>query len=136
MTRKVKAMGQREKGEAFLALADRCEREEPSRALDDAIWEALEGRPAYTEGEPFKRGNPPRRTRLPIPAYTASLNAAVTLIGDGVEWDMTTLYGVARASVGLNLNKGPHYGKHYGALVPMTICAAALRARAALKEIT
>lgn len=60
--------------EALNALADRVEREEPSRGLDSAIY---------------------RATRLPeavagntIPRYTTSLDAAVTLVPthDGRRW--------------------------------------------------
>jgi len=76
------------KADELNALADRVEREDESRKLDDAIWETIEGRPSYILGHPFKNGNPPRRTRLPIPAYTTSLDAAVTLVPEGWHVDV------------------------------------------------
>ncbi len=103
------------KAEALTALADRVEREEPSRYLDADIEEAERG---YATAEPLY--------------YTTSIDAAVTLVPEGAEWDLTTLYGVARVAVGLNMDEGPHYASHEGGRLPMAICAAALRARAAL----
>ena len=103
------------KAEALTALADRVEREEPSRYLDADIEEAERG---YATAEPLY--------------YTTSIDAAVMLVPEGAEWDLTTLYGVARVAVGLNMDEGPHYASHEGGRLPMAICAAALRARAAL----
>jgi hypothetical protein len=57
----------------------------PSIELDDALWLMQTGLPAYTEGEPFKAGNPPRRTRLSIPRFTASIDAAETLEVAGIQ---------------------------------------------------
>jgi hypothetical protein len=55
----------------LLALADRCEREEPSVDLDADIWWAL-----FPDAEPTS-----------WPDYTTSLDAAVTLVPEG--WSTT-----------------------------------------------
>ena len=69
----------------------------PDREIDDALWSLTTGLSAYTEGEPLKAGNPPRRTRLSIPNYTASIDAAVTLVPYRYGWGVEN-YGVhARA---------------------------------------
>lgn len=106
--------------DVLLALAERCEREEPGWVLDMSIGEAAFGVLYGTAG---------------APRYTASLDAAVRLIADGVEWYVSNLYAVARAEVGLNLSDRSHYGEHKGGLIPMALCAAALRARAAVADV-
>lgn len=112
----------------LLALAERCEREESSRDLDEAIHMAVFNCNLWASvlGDE-DAGNP-------FPRYTTSLDAAVTLIEDGIEWSVSNLYHVARAEVGMNFNNGPHYGEHKGALMAMALCAAALRARAAIRQ--
>jgi len=130
--------------DALLALAARCEAEGPSRELDCYIHAALIVKGAVRVVDPpifIERryyALPDGSTAdwigydlLNISArYTTSLDAAVTLIVDGVEWSVSNLYHVARAEVGLNLNGGPNYGEHKGALMALALCAAALRARA------
>lgn len=65
--------------------------------------------------------------------YTASIDAALTLLGPNPEYEITTLYGVAR--VGINLNHGddgsPFYGERLDGNVPIALCTAALKARSA-----
>ena len=102
----------------LLLLAERCEREEPSLELDTRIALLFCAR--------IKQ----------FPRYTSSLDAAVTLIEDGVEWSVSNLYHVARAEVGMNFNTGPHYGEHKGAVMALALCAAALRALAHEAEHT
>lgn len=68
------------------------------------------------------------------PRFTASLDAAMSLVPEEMrdEIEITTLYKVAR--VGINLNHGPDgspfYGSNESSSIPLAICAAALRARA------
>lgn len=120
----------------LLELADRCEREEATFALEGDIFEAVGG-PLWDWA--YERAQEPcgcpHETAVFIarhraPRFTTSMDAAASLIPEGAEWDLTTLYGVARVAVGLNMDVGPHYASHKGGLLPMAICAAALRARA------
>lgn len=117
----------------LLQLAERCEREEPSRELDGEIalaigWEKTETPPA---GENWVR--PDKRFAYPSPpCFTISLDAAVTLLVEGDEWQITNLYGIARAEANMNASKGPTYGEHKGGHMALALCSAALRARAAM----
>lgn len=62
--------------------------------------------------------------------YTAGLDAALTLVPDGMEWSLTTLYGEATAEVGLNNTTGMHStGRRKDGNVAIALCIAALRAR-------
>ena len=67
--------------------------------------------------------------RLRIPPLTASIDAALTLLPLGYEYDLTNIYGVARVSVGLNCEPGPFYGANECGSVPLALLAAILRAR-------
>ena len=101
-------------------LADRCEREEPSRGLDCAIGCAVG---EVADDFDFALD------------YTTSLDAAVMLCPEGIEWNLTNLYGIAMADVGLNFSDGNwQTGRHKGGHVALALCAAALRARAALSK--
>lgn len=64
--------------------------------------------------------------------YTASIDAALTLVPDGMEYSISTLYGLADAEVGLNCSAedGPWRSRRLDADVPLALCAAALKARA------
>jgi hypothetical protein len=77
-------------------------------------------------------GTCPYNGGYPLPAYTGSVDAALTLRPEGAEWDATTIYGIARCTVGLNMDAdgGPFYGEHKGGSVPIALCIAALMARA------
>ena len=113
---------------------------EGSRELDAEIWCHLEsswkhegnGIISRTRDYSDKTG---RRTggcyeSLPCPTrYTTSLDAALTLIGEGVEYTISTLYGVAVADVGLNRDN-PERGTRKDGNVPMALCIVALKARA------
>lgn len=102
-------------------LIDRIEGAEAgSRALDRAIWNALE---FAHDGEPTK-----------CPHYTTSLDAALALaelVLPGQEYEISTLYGVARVTLNLNHGDdgGPYYGSHECGSVPLALCAAILRAK-------
>lgn len=111
-------------------LAERCERASgPDRELGADILRALgwtqDGHNAYT---------PDGDRALSIPDYTASLDAAMTLVPEDMrhEIEITTLYRVARVSVNLNHghDDGPHYGSNECNSIPLALTAAALRARA------
>ena len=130
--------------QVLLDLADRCEREEPSRQLDREIAAALgygvqviEIDDEHPMADVFKVGGGlefmilPDGRRTGIPPYTTSLDAAVTLLAEGCEWELTNLYGIAVASVGLNRANGNwQSGAHKGGHLALALCAASLRARA------
>lgn len=111
---------------SLLLLAKRCETEGPNYALDCAIEHLCD----------------PARARILGNAkpYTVSLDAAVTLVPEG--WCLETRFtcmGNWISSLfwcGHNLQV-PHVQQQYGLDIkfgPMSICAAALRAHAALEE--
>ncbi len=118
------------KRDTLLALADRCEREEPSHRLDDAIWIAVEGIDTHVETPAFKMGNPPNRKRMAIPHYTTSLDAAVTLRPDGFAWNAGEER--ARGFASLTGEDHRHCFDTRAKTPALAFCAAALRARAAL----
>lgn len=69
------------------------------------------------------------------PPYTASLDAITGLIErelPGVEWDITNVYGMNRAAVGLNFEDGPEYGE--GATPALALCIAFVKAKEAKDE--
>jgi hypothetical protein len=67
-------------------------------------------------------------------SVTTSLDAALALaerFWPGQEYEITTLYGVARVTLNMNHGDqaGPHYGHNDCGHVPSAICAAILRAQ-------
>jgi hypothetical protein len=105
--------------QVLLALADRCEREGPSIDLDADIWWAL-----FPDAEPTK-----------WPAYTSSLDAAVTLVPEGaylagVRQINQTLFW---AIIGFEADAETEW-QGEAKTEPMARCAASLRARAAQPE--
>ncbi|MBL8582820.1 MAG: hypothetical protein JNL61_11415 [Rhizobiaceae bacterium] len=119
----------------LLELARRCESERPTYALDVAIWEAVEGVPAHVVGKPFKAGNPPRITHLPIPNYTRSRDAAATLAPEGwIVSDICQTYTEGREWHVALWKCGAVETQVYGdaKTEPAARVAAALKARAAL----
>jgi hypothetical protein len=116
----------------------------PDTDLNEKIAFAVQWRP---QDQPSKRSfdehearhdyatawiaHAPFRLAWPIPNYTASIDAALTLVPEGAEIEIHNLYGVAVAKVGLNFHDGPEFGEHLGGLLPIALCIAALRARAA-----
>lgn len=100
--------------ETLETLARRCEREQPSPALDRAIFAAVGG----MVGEI-------------VPAFTTSLDAAVTLVPEDCWWEGA----FSDHSTTAEIHHHEHYdeiGRGAGAhTAAMALCAAALRARAA-----
>lgn len=107
--------------EALNALADRVEREEPSRYLDADIEEAEKG--AATADPPY---------------YTTSLDAAVTLVPEGWFWRVgyTPIFnGWAHVSR-THADRCDRKDEHSSTVArnpTLALTAAALRARAALE---
>jgi hypothetical protein len=101
------------KADELNALADRCEREEASLDLDGAIAIACE--------RPFFK---PAR-------YTTSLDAAVTLVPEGMEWTITHKNrDLDRPSV--FVGRSLDWSSEDASTPALALCAAALRARASL----
>ncbi len=67
--------------------------------------------------------------------WTTSLDAALALaervLGTGQEYEITTLYNIARVTLNMNHGEesGPFYGSNDCCVVPLAICAATLRAK-------
>lgn len=90
--------------ETLLALAERCEAAEgPSYELDCAIWDAIyPGERDLRFGKLTAKGQP-YHSRLgpadkdgyvqPLRAFTASIDAAVTLVPEGWGWAVTNIGG-------------------------------------------
>jgi hypothetical protein len=109
----------------LIALAERCEAATgPDREVDEAIYDAfvtLTGTPPYVCHMLFGK---PRCTDSPPPYFTASIDAAMTLVDDASWW---------RVDRGAT---GDCYARVNGILCQaatpaLALCAAALRARAA-----
>ena len=116
------------KRETFLALAERCEREQPSRELDCDIalalgwvWVGISPRywlepgmdVAAFQAKPLLLDP---RVHLAYPRlFTSSIDAAVTLVPDG-QWDGTIMWNFDELKVGgfVELNCGPvtELGEH------------------------
>jgi len=110
----------------LLALAERCEHTAgPDRELDSAIAAGL--------GWPDGRYSPPilpfERVRLPR-HYTASLDAALTLVPEGCGYQIISGFdegGLTHASVYVPEIDNGERGD--SATAALALCAAALRAR-------
>jgi hypothetical protein len=62
----------------------------------------------------------------------AFIGAALMLVPDGDEYDMSTIYGCARAGINLNHGQddGPHYGSNECGCLSLAILSAVLSAQA------
>ena len=115
----------------LLALEKRCEQAVgPDRKLDARIYIWITGGSAadadYAATDPDVTCNPPR--------YTASLDAAVTLVPDGHEW-------LRKNEICMTVYREPddlkEWARHIDARAAtpaLALCAAALRARAEMGE--
>lgn len=115
---------------ALLELAERCERATgANKVLDEAIFEALAIVPSREHSFVY-----------PYYAYTASLDAAMTLVPPAERWP----WNVTMATFYCSASVIPNHGDSYGVSDPyaghsqgkaatpiLALCAAALRARAA-----
>ena len=127
----------------LLALADRCEQAAgPDRELDVAIARALGWKPLYRDD--YSKWWPPaavadarerKRSILhhptqPLPAFTANLDAAVTLVPEGWAWVVgSSVEGELKPAAQLKASDGGNV-MAFAAIPALAICAAALRARA------
>jgi hypothetical protein len=115
----------------LLALADRCEQAAgPDKELDFTIDDFM-----------LKHGAETDRIRNPryVLPYTASLDAAVTLVPEGYYWQAANgkrRHSEPQACADLFVAHGPNRGDMSftadAATAALALCAAALRARAAM----
>jgi hypothetical protein len=119
------------------ALADRCEREEPSRELDAAVLIAC-GHQAVNRGPRMGWEYRPKGFGIwrSMPSPTTSLDAAVTLEPKDAQEICVRKYRNGGHYVRITLASGkPAYSESFA--LPITEaaarCAAALRARATLE---
>ena len=62
--------------------------------------------------------------------YSTSIDAALTMLGEGWEYEITTLYGVAHVELPLNANDiDPQIGRRVDGNVPLALCEAIMKAR-------
>lgn len=126
------AFGSTGAGEALLALAERCEKAEgPNIALEQAIAMAVYGAQATdVTGITVVDGLAWR-----FPAYTASLDAAMTLVPEGCVWSVMTDYELPGRARVYDADKLASH-KSDGTTPALSLTAAALRARAAIALAT
>ena len=63
-----------------------------------------------------------------VPSFTTSIDAALTLLPKGMEFELTNLYGVAAVGMGLNTGS-PCYARREDGNITLALLAAILRAR-------
>lgn len=120
----------------LLKLAERVEGEcAPSTWLFTEVYAACNGgvlfaQPATPEFVETHRKWEQFRRMIDAEAW---LDAAMTLVPD-TEYDLTNLYGVARAHIELANEFGGHHGSNECGSMPLALAAAALRALATTKE--
>ncbi|TAJ89703.1 hypothetical protein [Reyranella sp.] len=112
----------------LLALAERCQREEPGRKLDAAIAAATGWQHIHTHyGTPVGElpGYPDDWDTIPF--FSTSLDAAATLVPPNrFGWTVESKVGGARANATVGRK---HFG--FAETEAMALCAAALKAKAA-----
>ena len=120
----------------LLELAERCEKATgPDYALECEIWDAIypgerDGRfRKLTEEGPYKgRLGPAERDGYvkPLRAFTASLDAALTLVPEGFDW----IIGRTNSGLTIHAEVGGQGGEfqRFANTPALALCAAALRA--------
>lgn len=127
------------KDQLLLQLAERCEREAPSRELDADIFETVGG-DAWERA--YRRAQEPcgcphdtavKDARWRSPRYTTGLEAAVTLVPEDWTWSAGVAAGVpTRHQPWAEMYRGLYAAQRSSAATTaLALSAAALRARAA-----
>jgi hypothetical protein len=119
----------------LLALAARCEREEPSRELDGNICAAI-GHKISTDGwliVPSFMEEGQEELRPPTP-FTSSIDSAMTLVPEGWVLTLNTFQNGASVYVMNAAGDIVRPQKQYIATPALALCAAALKVRAAIAE--
>ena len=123
----------------LLVLADRVEKlTGPDRDLEAEIWLACTpgatrdkwsyihkatGRECTVDETRDKFGH-----LVSVPRFMESIDATLTLIPEGMEFEFTNLYGVAAVGMGLN-TESPCYARREDGNITLALLAAILRAR-------
>jgi hypothetical protein len=119
----------------LLELAAMCEAASgPDRDID-VLLAPLQGLRIVQEGHPLGRCVYDANGHgVPLPSYTRSLDAAMSLVPKGLfpTMDFETVRCWLRKAGGFDVEHGPAYG--FAVTMPLALCAAALRARAASSE--
>lgn len=98
----------------------------PDQHVDQIIWIVTDPR---NGGGVFCDVFLPERDSVPIPAYTASLDAAMTLVPEGCSWTIQR----NRNALATFASCGPNTDA-YAATPALALCAAALRAQEASND--
>jgi hypothetical protein len=126
----------------LLTLAARCEQAAgPDRVLDAEILCAIHGLTIHKDSNPangyfaFWEGEPEKSRCVNSSSWdrlTGSLDAAVTLVPEGHEWLRKNEICMTVYRVPDNLKEWARHIDARGATPALALCAAALRARAAM----
>lgn len=115
-------------------LVERCEEATgPDREIDARIHCVLEGRVFVKwQGHYYECDKGPNYGGDEVPRYTASIDTAMTLIPEGMDWRVDTMTGLPGAIVcvpnaWLSTKTAPMM--HRGATPALALCVAALCAR-------
>lgn len=101
---------------------------EPGRVAVRLPMSQWEGR--FVDGWRTKKRDGEDKYPEKLKRYSTNIHDALTMLLEGSEYEISTLYGVARVGVDLNTDS-PCYGEHKGGDVALAMCAAGLRAREA-----
>jgi len=103
-----------------LAQADK-----PTRELLEEVWEAIHGECETHRDVEFWL---PFAAMLDAEAWTSAVEM---LVPEASEWELTTMYGIARATVDLNHgpDSGPSYGENACGSPALALAIACLKAR-------
>lgn len=123
----------------FSAIALRCAQATgPDRELDGLIFKAIEERPGdvwtrdLVDDAVWMRQDPEDRVAYDTPRqYTASIDAALTIVPDGMDWRVDTMTGLPGAIVAVPnawLSDRTAPMLHHAASPALALCVAALRA--------
>lgn len=120
-------------GSDLLKLADACEAATgPDRELDREIAPLI-GLRIVNEGHPIGRVCYDENSHgVPLPAFTASIDAAMTLLAPGTLWAVGSMEDGPFARLCWPQPDGGFTGGYFeaeAATAPLALCAAALRAR-------
>lgn len=114
----------------LLALAERCEAATgPDRELDGDVYEALGGVLTKIRGTTTRR-LADRYNGRDVPRYTASLDAAMTLVPDGSVWLRKSPETMSIYTPPTDEKVWAHHIDGKGTTPALALTAAALRARA------
>ncbi len=110
----------------------------PSRELDAEIAAIrLIDNDLYDEADPMETGkvnlykDGKRVSKVTASKFTSSIDAALTLVPEGSEWQVTNIYGRNQAEVDLNSGHGSYSSgcKNHPATPAIAVCIAALCAK-------